>query len=255
MLKEPQVNCPVRHIFGPGVYIREVTFPAGTLVVGRFHKHTHLNVFVKGKIAVLAEDGTVADLVAPLTFLAPPGRKVAFVREDVVWQNVYNLEETDVAKIESIIFEDSAPLDEAKAEAFKLLPECPEAIADFAKFLKESGFTAEEVRRASEIDTDLTNFFGVTQVVVEKSKIEGLGLFASDDMGAGTRIPARVDGCRTPAGRYTNHSNTPNVSVELLENGDINWVVERPIQGMRGGLVGEEITVNYREVLKLNPLA
>ena len=29
MLEMPQADCPVAHHFGPGIYIREVTLPAG----------------------------------------------------------------------------------------------------------------------------------------------------------------------------------------------------------------------------------
>jgi hypothetical protein len=35
----PQTDCPVTHHFGPGVYIREVKIPAGSLVLG--HKHQY----------------------------------------------------------------------------------------------------------------------------------------------------------------------------------------------------------------------
>src|SRR3990167_5411984 len=33
-LKKEQVECPVYHRFGPGIYIREVHIPAGTFAIG-----------------------------------------------------------------------------------------------------------------------------------------------------------------------------------------------------------------------------
>jgi len=42
MLKEEQVDCPVTHKFGPGIYIREVFLPAGSYVVGHHHNHETL---------------------------------------------------------------------------------------------------------------------------------------------------------------------------------------------------------------------
>ena len=35
-LEQPQVDCPVVHRFGPGIYIREVTIPAGALSIGHY---------------------------------------------------------------------------------------------------------------------------------------------------------------------------------------------------------------------------
>ena len=40
--------CPVQHHFAPGAYGREMTLPAGLVVVGKIHKHAHINVISKG---------------------------------------------------------------------------------------------------------------------------------------------------------------------------------------------------------------
>ena len=39
MLSQEQVECPVFHHFGPGVYMREAMFPAGSIGIGHKHKH------------------------------------------------------------------------------------------------------------------------------------------------------------------------------------------------------------------------
>ena len=64
--------------------------------------------------------------------------------------------------------------------------------------------------------------------------------------------PARINGKRTPLGRYTNHSMSPNAKPELMDNGDIYLVSTMNISGCKGGSKGEEITVDYRDMLRLS---
>jgi len=99
MLELPQVDCHEEHFFAPGLYIRQITIPAGVLVVGHEHKTEHVNIMLKGRVTVATAEG-VATLVAPMTFIAPAGRKVAIAHEETVWQNVHATEERDLAKIE-----------------------------------------------------------------------------------------------------------------------------------------------------------
>jgi hypothetical protein len=98
-LNLPQVDCSEEHFFAPGLYIRQITIPAGVLVVGHEHKTEHVNIMLKGRVTIATAEG-VATLVAPITFIAPPGRKVAIAHEETVWQNVHATEERDLAKIE-----------------------------------------------------------------------------------------------------------------------------------------------------------
>ena len=63
--------------------------------------------------------------------------------------------------------------------------------------------------------------------------------------------PARLDGQRTPAARYINHSRMPNADAAMTETGDIYLFALRPIAGCRGGQLGEEITIDYRRFLNL----
>lgn len=106
-LLQPQVECPVAHHFGPGVYIREVRIPAGTVVVGHSHKDENLNIMLAGKMALVL-DGQVSIVSAPFQTVAKPGRKAAYVLEDTVWLNVYATTETDIDKLEATYVEKSA---------------------------------------------------------------------------------------------------------------------------------------------------
>ena len=105
----PQADIPVRHIFGPGIYIREVTLPEGAAIIGHSHLAPHLCSLLSGSLAFVGEDGGVASVVdAPATFMAPAGRKAALVtRGPVVFQNIYATAETDVVKLEATYVEKS----------------------------------------------------------------------------------------------------------------------------------------------------
>ena len=107
---QPQVKCEEKHHFGPNIYIKEVTMPAGALIIGKSHRMEHLCNMVSGRMLILQDDGSKKELVAPMTFMAKPGRKVAYIVETVVFQNIYSTSETDIEKLENMCVDNSIPL-------------------------------------------------------------------------------------------------------------------------------------------------
>jgi hypothetical protein len=100
MSEMEQVDCPVTHYFAPGVYCREIFMPAGAVVVGKIHKHAHMNIISKGHVIVSTEFGK-AEFVAPYSFVSEPGTKRAVcVIEDCIWTTIHPTDETDLEKIE-----------------------------------------------------------------------------------------------------------------------------------------------------------
>lgn len=255
MLNLPQADCPVTHRFGPGIYIREVTLPAGIIAIGHKQKCRHLNIMIKGKVAILNGDN-VTVLEAPLIFESEPGRKVGYIMETTVWQNVYATQETDVEKLESMYLEKSITWSEHEknmAEFRKASRACD--IEDYYQMLKETGFDEPTVRSQSEFKGDQVPmpvaFNHLTSV--RESDIEGKGLFLNHPVPIDFVIaPARISGMRTPAGRYPNHSKTPNCRFVKLGNGDIMLVSNHAIKGCEGGSKGQELTVNYRQALAIS---
>ena len=257
MLGLPQAECPVVHHFGPGVYIREVTLPAGVIAVGHAQRHDHLNIMLTGSVAIV-DGGETKVLRAPMIFVGKPGRKVGYVIETCTWQNVYPNpnEERDVDVLESKWL-DKSPTWQAHQDA-KLLGEVESHQVDrddFHKLIGQAGFSPEIVRSQSENTDDqiaMPDGFGA-KVTIRQSPIEGLGVFLSAPAEVGELIaPARVLGMRTPAGRYTNHSITPNAQFVKDEQGTIWLVANRRIAGCCGGSQGEEVTVDYRQALSLS---
>lgn len=99
-------DCPVEHYFAPGLYARQMLIKAGVRIVGKIHKHAHINVISKGKIWVFTEFG--ADLYDasqyPITFVSEAGTKRAVCAEtDTVWTTFHVTEETDLEKIEDCV--------------------------------------------------------------------------------------------------------------------------------------------------------
>lgn len=252
----PQGDAPVFHHFGPGIYLREVRMPAGALVVGHCHRASHMNIMLSGRLLLLDDDGSVRVLVAPFAYVSPPGRKVALIVEDTAWCNVIATEERDIDALETLMFD--------KSDAFRSTFAQQQAIAhvqrevdriDFDCFLREAGLSADVVREFSETETDQVAMpDGVApKFTVRASPIEGRGVFVSAPAVADEVIaPARLAGKRTPAGRFTNHSASPNARFTRAENGDIFLVAQRPIAGCVGGGQGDEVTVDYRHALSIN---
>jgi hypothetical protein len=103
-------NCTLKHYFSPKdekygccTYAREMMIPKGTLIIGKIHRHQHLNFITQGKVIVYTEFGD-KHLEAPCTFISEVGLKRAvYAEEDTLWTTVHMTEfgsETELDKIE-----------------------------------------------------------------------------------------------------------------------------------------------------------
>lgn len=103
-------DCTLKHYFTPKdekygccTYAREMMIPKGTLIIGKIHRHQHLNFISKGRVKVFTEFGE-KHLEAPCTFISEVGLKRAvYAEEDTLWTTVHLTEfteESDLGKIE-----------------------------------------------------------------------------------------------------------------------------------------------------------
>ena len=100
LAKQAQVDVPIKHYFSQGIYGREMTIPADTVVTGEIHKYSQLNILSKGDISVLTEEG-IKRVQAPFTIVSPPGTKrIAYAHTECIWTTIHATEETDIDKIE-----------------------------------------------------------------------------------------------------------------------------------------------------------
>jgi len=80
---------PLKHTFADGIYVRQMSMNADTVVVGAIHKHLHVWFLLTGNISVVTEDG-LEDYVAPCYVVATPGTKrVIYANEDSIFVNIH----------------------------------------------------------------------------------------------------------------------------------------------------------------------
>jgi len=101
--KYEQIDIVPTHYFGDDdIYIREVTLPADSIILGEIHKYSCMNIVSKGKILVVdVTSGEEVYIEAPFTFKSEAGtQKLAYVLEECVWSNVIHTNLTDIEEIE-----------------------------------------------------------------------------------------------------------------------------------------------------------
>jgi hypothetical protein len=243
LLKLPQACIATEHIFTPSVYERKITIPPWTVLTGAAHKTTYKVRLDKGTIAVNTEDG-VKVLTAPCAFDAPAGMQRAgrVFEDEVVWVDVYDNPDdcTDLAVLEDRLYVVPAcGLADSRTEEQK-------AKIDFGAFLYQMGMTQNEMDRIVQIESDLIDMPEGVAVELRDSPIHGKGLFAMRDFKAGEIVcPGRLDGKRTPGGRFINHSFEANI--EPKKDGDDIYAV-----ALRTILAGTELLVDYRASMRVN---
>lgn len=100
MQETDPVDCPLVHHFAPGLYAREILLPKDSLVVGKIHKHAHVNNISKGSVVVYTEFG-LEEYHAPCQFISKAGTKRAVLAlEDTVWTTYHPTSEIDLEIIE-----------------------------------------------------------------------------------------------------------------------------------------------------------
>ena len=111
LLDRPEhlLELPVTNYFSDGVYARELFIPKGTVLTGKIHKRTNLNIMIAGELLVSTETG-MQRVRAPFVVVSPPGTKrVAYAVEDTRWITIHGTHETDLDVIEqTFIAQDEA---------------------------------------------------------------------------------------------------------------------------------------------------
>lgn len=243
LFKMPQANIVTEHVFTSGKYERRITIPAWTVLTGAEHKTDYRVRLEKGTIAVNTGDG-VKVLKAPCEFDANAGMQRAgrVFDDEVVWVDVYDNPDDciDLATLEDRLY---------------VIPDCgladsrtdvQKAQIDYGAFLHQIGMTQEEMDKIVHIDSDLIEMPDGVAVELRDSPIHGKGLFATRDFEAGEIVcPGRLDGKRTPGGRFINHSVECNITPTKVGD-DIYAVAARKIRA------GDELLVDYRASMRVN---
>ena len=95
------VEYPLIHTFLPGLYIRSIFLPAGTVIIGKIHKHEHPHVLWSGRVHVKTEQDGMEELIGCHRGISPVGVKRAiYVHEDTIWSVYHETDLTDLDEIE-----------------------------------------------------------------------------------------------------------------------------------------------------------
>jgi hypothetical protein len=109
-------DCTLTHYFAPidekygcGTYARQMFIPKGTVIIGKIHRHQHLNFILQGKVSVATEFGKKY-FEAPCTFISEIGLKRAvYAEEDTIWTTVHLTAHTGKENLDKIEDEVIAP--------------------------------------------------------------------------------------------------------------------------------------------------
>lgn len=89
MLEGIQPVTFLKHHFAPGVYMREIWMPKGSIILGHRHNTEHFNIISQGS-ALVRMEGRMERIIAPYTVKSGVGvRKALFIIEDMVWTTVH----------------------------------------------------------------------------------------------------------------------------------------------------------------------
>jgi hypothetical protein len=104
---EEKVECPLTHLFTPGLYTRTIFMPAGSLVMSVTHNTKHPFVISSGEVDVITPDGPITH-IAPYMGITNPGTKrFLHVKQDTTWTTFHPNPEniTDPDEIVKIVSE------------------------------------------------------------------------------------------------------------------------------------------------------
>lgn len=93
-------DLPVKHIFTPHLYTREIFMPKGVFLTTRVHLTGHPFVISLGVVSVWSDESGWQLIRAPFTGVTKPGtRRILFMHEDTIWTTFHVTDETDPEKI------------------------------------------------------------------------------------------------------------------------------------------------------------
>lgn len=237
MKEYPQLDIPIDHHFHAGMYARELTIKAGTLLTGRIHKFDHFDIMLSGDITVSTDDGQVKRLTGLNIMQGKAGKKRAgYAHTDTHWITFHSTDERHEDEM----------LDYLTCETFEELENFNIAVnrADYSLMVESMGVSEDEIQKQVSNEADMMAMPDEYDLAfVGESIIQGKGYIADQLISGGDLIaPARIGDFRTEAGRYTNHALNPNAAMVVCGSG-VDLVALKDIEP------GEEITVNYRDVI------
>ena len=120
----PQAELVTEHQFSPGMYMRKLYRPAGTLIVGKVHKEPHFFLCAKGEIIAWTENGMKRLQSGDVVESKPGTKRVTLAVTDAIGITIHRTDKTDLDEIEAELIEpDTTALFDANNDIKKLTGE------------------------------------------------------------------------------------------------------------------------------------
>lgn len=120
----PQAELVTEHQFSPGMYMRKLYRPAGTLIVGKVHKEPHFFLCAKGEIIAWTENGMKRLQAGDVVESKPGTKRVTLAVTDAIGITIHRTDKTDLDEIEAELIEpDTTALFDANNDIKKLTGE------------------------------------------------------------------------------------------------------------------------------------
>lgn len=101
------MNNMFAHHFSDGLYAKEASFPAGTVILKHTHDFSHLSILAQGKVAVLVgEDIEIYEAPMCIEIKAGITHGVKAIT-DVVWYCIHATDEKDSSKVDDVLIKGS----------------------------------------------------------------------------------------------------------------------------------------------------
>lgn len=121
MATMPQAELVTEHQFSPGMYMRKLFRPAGTLIVGKVHKEPHFFLCAKGEIIAWTESGMKRLQAGDVIESKPGTKRVTLAVTDAIGITIHRTDKTDLDEIEAELIEpDTTALFDARNDIKKL---------------------------------------------------------------------------------------------------------------------------------------
>jgi hypothetical protein len=229
---EDKSLCPIiprveEKIHG-GMYLRVTTIPPNTFIEGATHKKDAISILLKGTIIQI--DGRERYQISAPSFVTTNAgtSRQAFSLTEVSYATITATDETDLNKIEEVLYEEESINTKARK--------------DYDALLLELNMTQEQVEEdMNKFPVLLTSMEGFKRDI---SALGGYGMFTTKEFKEGEILGVMYDGeNKTLLGRYTNHAPTPNVTY-LRQDGKVYMKSKYDLP------IGVELFLNYRESLR-----
>lgn len=245
ILKLPQLNDEdllLEEYISGGVYIRKIMIPRDVALTGRIYKYDHMEIMPYGKISLLSCDGTERNFEGFNILEAKAGKQQAgYAEEETIW--------VTANQVPSFIsLEDALDFTTVKTREELLSFYILDDIADYTILIEDIGLTEDDVQEKMLAFDVIDLPEGYEHIYLDNSKIQGKGIFSKRSYSKGDLIyPPVIDGVRTIAGRYSNHSARSN-TMPVIISGEVLCIAKGAI------IAGDELTINYRDVFQLTEM-